>query len=55
MSSEGGRLCCRCDKPITMENPGTSMVKISISGGGAVLWVHDKCPKRATFVSRIPR
>ncbi|MFH8562815.1 hypothetical protein [Streptomyces sp. NPDC017988] len=54
--SEGVRFCCRCDKPITQEHPGKSMVMISISVGGAVLWWHKKrCPERPRFVSRIPR
>ncbi|MFF8657028.1 hypothetical protein [Streptomyces huasconensis] len=43
--SEGIRYCWRCDKPITKEHPGTSAVKVSISAGGAVIWLHKKCPR----------
>ncbi|MFF8656841.1 hypothetical protein [Streptomyces huasconensis] len=53
--SEGVRYCCRCDAPITLKHPGTATAKISMSAGGAVLWLHEKCPKRPPFVIRIPR
>ncbi|MGW0537792.1 hypothetical protein [Streptomyces sp. NPDC003032] len=53
--SEGVRYCWRCDAPITKEWPGTSVVKVSMSAGGAVIWIHKECPKPPAFVIRIPR
>ncbi len=53
--SEGVRYCWRCDAPITEKHPGTSAVKVSISAGGAVIWLHKECPRLPPFVIRIPR
>ncbi|MFF8658033.1 hypothetical protein [Streptomyces huasconensis] len=49
------RYCWRCDEPITKERPGTSAVKVSISAGGAVVWLHKKCPKRPELAISTPR
>lgn len=50
--SEGTRYCWRCDQPVTRQCPGTSAVKVSLSAGGAVISIHDKCPKPPPFVRR---
>ncbi|MEU1022206.1 hypothetical protein ABZ383_18395 [Streptomyces sp. NPDC005900] len=53
--SEGVRYCWRCDAPITAKHPGSSAVKVSVSAGGAVIWLHIECPRLPAFVTRIPR
>ncbi|WP_164551782.1 hypothetical protein [Streptomyces sp. WAC 01529] len=52
--SEGTRFCSHCDEPITKDHPGTSTLKHSISGAGALIWTHNECPRLPAFVRRYP-
>ncbi|MET9545709.1 hypothetical protein ABZY36_10425 [Streptomyces sp. NPDC006627] len=53
--SEGVRYCGRCDMPITKQHPGMSTAKNSLSGGGAVVWIHTgRCPAPPPLTRRYP-
>lgn len=45
--SEGPRFCWQCDEPIKQGQPTLTLIKVSISAGGAAVTLHAKCAKRA--------
>lgn len=50
--SEGTWYCGHCDQPITKGQKFRTFAKVSISGGGITVRLHEWCVERATFVRR---
>lgn len=53
--SEGTRFCWRCDEPIMAGQKFTTAAKVSISAGGYLIRIHEKCPKVPSYVRRTTR
>lgn len=53
--SEGVLICGHCDQAIKPTEPYQTFMKVSMSGGGACIEVHERCVEKPRYVTRTQR